>query len=210
MPFKLRKCFQIATPLQPHLFAGSFIAVLLLLAAPSAAHAQAQVTASREVSIDVYGAATSVSPHFGPDRDFGYTFGGDIQRHFHLLDAALDVRYTSATGNFADESTFMGGFRAGRSYRRFHPYIEVMVGHGNIRFDHPEVFNNPNYTHDDSTVYDGGIGLDYSLTPRFAVKVDAQVQRWRTGLQSQVFNPNTISVGVVYHVPFRYLRLRRY
>ena len=213
MLFSAHRITLLAQRLRPH-NSSSLIAVTALLACvffgTRAAHAQAQVAAARDLSIDAYAGASAVSPHVGPDREIGYMVGGDIEKYFRLVDVALDVRYNSATGTYADESSILVGIRAARTYHRFHPYIEFLAGHGNVKFDHPDLFGNPTFTHDDSTVYDGGIGVDYSLTPRFAVKLDAQVQRWHTGYESQVFNPNSISLGVVYHVPFRYLRPRRY
>ena len=197
-----RLCFSVSLPL----------AALLTLAAallPQRADAQAQATAAKTLSLDVFGAVTALDPKYGvTTRELGYTVGGDITRHFRLLDVSFEARYTSATGFSADESTYGGGFKLERAFNRFHPYVDFLVGSGNIHFDHPEIYGSPTYTHDNSFVYEAGGGVDYDLIRNFAVKVDFQDERWRLGTERPAFNPNNGSVGIVYRIPFRALHRR--
>ena len=162
------------------------LAALTLAAAwqPRTAHAQAQATGTKKL------------------------VGGDITYHFRLVDVSFEARYTSITGFSADESTYGGGFKFERAFNRFHPYVDLLIASGNIKFDHPEIYGNPNYTHDNSTVYDFGGGLDYDLVRNFAIKVDVQGQRWRIGVEQPAFEPYNGSIGILYRIPFRALRRR--
>ena len=187
-------------------------AALLLLGVtfgPQRAQAQAQATAVKQIGLSVFGAVTALDPKYGiTTRELGYAVGGDITYHLRLLDISFEARYTSATGFSADESVYGGGFKFERAFRRFHPYIDFMVGSGNVKFDHPEIYGSPAYTHDNSFVYDFGGGLDYDVYRNFAVKVDVQGQRWQVGVEHPSFYPYNGSVGIVYRIPFRELRRR--
>ena len=181
--------------------------VLGFTLAPRSAQAQAQATAVRTIGLSVFGAVTALNPKYGISRrELGYTAGGDITYHLRLLDVSFEARYTAATGFSADETTFGGGFKFERAFGRFHPYLDFLVESGKIKFDHPEIYGSPTYTHDNSLVYDLGGGLDYDLTRSFALKVEVQGQRWRLGAERPAFNPYNGSVGVVYRIPFRELR----
>ena len=189
----------------------SFAAIIALAAAlqPRGAAAQAQPTAVRQFGLSVFGAVTALDPKFGvTTKEIGYAVGGDITYHLHLVDASFEARYTSATGFSADESTYGVGVKAERAFNRFHPYVDFLVGSGNIKFDHPEIYGSANYTHDNSLVYDFGGGLDYDLIRNFAVKVDVQGERWVIGVERPAFYPYNGSVGILYRIPFRELRRR--
>ena len=187
------------------------LAALTLAAAwqPRTAHAQAQATGTKKLGLDVFGAVTGGNPKYGvTTKELGYLVGGDITYHFRLVDVSFEARYTSITGFSADESTYGGGFKFERAFNRFHPYVDLLIASGNIKFDHPEIYGNPNYTHDNSTVYDFGGGLDYDLVRNFAIKVDVQGQRWRIGVEQPAFEPYNGSIGILYRIPFRALRRR--
>ena len=171
----------------------------VLSLSPHEAHAQAQSTASKTLGLSAFATAT---------REVGFAVGGDITRYFRLLDISFEARYPSATGFSADESTYGGGFKFERAFNRFHPYVDVMVASGNIKFDHPEIYGSSDYTHDNSFVYDAGGGLDYDLIRHFAVKLDVQGERWKIGTEKPPFYPYNASVGLLYRIPFRDLRRR--
>ena len=193
-------------------FPSLALSVLVACAAalqPQRVQAQAQATATRTIGLSVFGAVTALDPKFGiTTREIGYVAGGDITYHLRLLDISFEARYTNATGYSADESTYGGGFKVEHAFRRFHPYVDFFVGGGKIKFDHPEIYGSPNYTHDNSFIYDFGGGLDYDLIRNFAVKIDAQGQRWQIGVEHPTFYPYNASVGLVYRIPFRALRRR--
>lgn len=177
-------------------------------------HAQSAPGAVRTQAIDLYGAG-AVSQTDYNSTDKGFVVGGDFTYHLHFFDASLDVRYNHVTGDSVGEKSFDGGVKIAKPFGRYHPYAHLLIGYGVITFDHP--FTNPDgslYSYDNSTVYDFGGGVDVDLTRRFALKVDAQYQSWNLGARGDAmsvsFNPNLLSFGVVYHLPYRFLRPRRY
>ena len=175
-----------------------------------AGHGQAAFTATKTVSLDVFGGVIALDPKFGvTTKEIGYVAGADVTRHFRPVDVSFELRYTVASGYSADEKTYGGGLKVERAFARFHPYLDFLVEGGRVNFDHPEIYGSPFYTHDDSFVYNGGGGVDYDLSPRFALKVDFQAQHWKTGSEHPPFYPYNGSVGIVYRVPFSSLRPRR-
>ncbi len=178
------------------------------------AHGQATAAAIRSQSVDIFAGASAVQTDYN-SKDKGFVVGGDFTYHLRHFDASLDVRYNRATGNRVGEKDFAGGLKIARQFRRYHPYADLMIGYGIITFDYPTV--NPDgsvYANDNSTIYDFGGGVDIDLTRRFALKVDAQYQYWNLGTRGNAnsvsFNPYIGSIGVVYHLPYRFLRPRRY
>ncbi len=188
-----------------------FLPIALSFLLPLAAHAQADFTATKTISLDVFAGATVLNPKYGSTTgEIGYLVGADITRHFRPVDVSFEVRYTAATGDSADETTYGGGLKIERAYHRFHPYVDFLVASGKIKFDHPEIYGNAFYTHDDSLVYDFGGGVDYDLNSRFALKADFQVQRWHTGIERPPFYPYNASLGIQYRIPFSNLRPHRH
>ncbi len=188
-----------------------FCAIVISFSAvtPRSAEAQAQATALKTLGLSVFGAVTALDPKFGiTTREAGFTVGGDVTRHFRVVDISFEARYTSATGYSADESSYGGGFKFERGFNRFHPYVDFLVASGNIKFDHPEIYGSTTYTHDNSFVYDFGGGLDYDLVRHFGVKLDVQGERWQIGVEKPPFYPYNASVGIFYRIPFRDLQRR--
>ena len=75
------------------------------------------------------------------------------------------------------------------------PYAAFHLGEGNITFKQS---SDPNYTSDNSTVYGAAAGLDYKLSRNWALRGEADVQRWRLGSSTPAFHPLGVSVGVRY------------
>ncbi len=173
------------------------------------AEAQSISTASKAIGLSAYGGVTRISPDYGDKADYGFFVGGDAVRHFRRFELGLDARYVYGTGPVVGEHSFLGGLRAGKTYRRFHPYGDVEVGAGTITFGQPILFATGPYTHDNSVVLALGGGLDYDVSSRFAIKGDAQYQKWKLGSESNGLTPFVVSAGVVYRFPFKALRGRR-
>ena len=192
--------------------ASPLVVALLTLACsfePQSVQAQAQSTAIKSLGLSVFGGVTALDPKFGvTTREVGYLVGGDVTYHLRLFDVSFEARDTNATGFSADESTYGGGFKFERAFRRFRPYIDFLVASGNIKFDHPEIYGSTTYTHDNSFVYDFGGGVDYDRIRNFAIKVDVQGTRWQLGTERPTFYPYNGSVGILYRIPFRELRHR--
>lgn len=195
--------FHFSAPLayaQSHL---RCVVLFVLLLSALSAQAQAKSTADRTTRLDVFAGGSVLQTDYAT-RDSGFMVGGDVTRHFHLVDLALDVRYVSAKGAEVNESSFGGGLKVTRTYHQLHPYVTALIGFGNIAFVHPVIQTDGKpYAHDDSKVYDAGGGLDYDLSRSFAVEFDAQLQFWRLGIHAPLLTPAVATVGLVYRIPHR-------
>ena len=192
-----------------HLFCASLFCLL-----PLFSHAQAAPTAIRSSAVDLY-AAGAISQTDYNSTDQGFVIGGDFTYHLRHFDASLDLRYNHVTGNAVGEKSFDGGVRISKPFGRYHPYVHALIGYGVVTFDNPtRNFDGTLYTYDNSTVYDFGGGVDIDLTRRFALKVDGQYQYWNLGARGDAnavkLNPTLGSIGIIYHLPYRFLRPRRY
>ena len=170
----------------------------LLAAAPGYAYAQASLTASKTEDLSVFGGIEIANPEYGPDNNAGGAIGVDFTRYFrHLpVQPSLELRANFNNGTYADERSYLFGVRIGYQYSRFNPYVDFLVGPGDIHYP-----LNVGYTGDNSVVYDFGGGLDIDLVRNFSLKLDIQEQRWNTG--TYAFTPAVGIVGVTYHIPFR-------
>lgn len=165
----------------------------LSLAFSSNAQAQAVYTADQFEGISAFGAFSRVYTDYGVN-DSGYTFGGDYTRNMRFIAPSIEARYTGSTGSGITQNTFMGGLKVEKGFRRFHPYADLLIGYGVIHYV-------PVHQDDNSITYDVGIGIDYSVTHDFAVKLDAQQQFWKLGHVNNELEPYNISVGVLYRIP---------
>jgi hypothetical protein len=132
-------------------------------------HSQASPTASKNTQYSVFGAYSLVSPdNRNATLNSGATFGGDythmFPRNFAL---SVEIRVSFAPGDTVGEKTFGGGFRFEYRIKRLIPYVDYIGSYGIITYTHP---TDPTYTRDDAYVGSPGIGLDYYLTPRWAVR----------------------------------------
>lgn len=173
---------------------------LLSLAAAclqGAAHGQAVRTASKSADISVFAGYQRVHPDYGPYSSNGAMFGVDLTRYFHFpVVPSLEFRANFNSNIAVTEHTYLVGFRAAVPFRRIVPYADILVGPGFINFPY-----NIGYTHDDSTVYSYGGGVELPIIHNVALKLDAQGQHWNTG--EFTYTPTLGSIGVAYTIPFR-------
>jgi len=184
------------------LFVPGLILSGLIMLAPSHCCAQEVPTESKGADISVFGGITSLAPGYVSGRDTGGTAGINFTRYFSWPVApSIEIRANTANGSQVEERSYLVGFRAQAGINwRYHPYAEFMVGKGTIHYDHPL----GGYLGDNSTVYSYGGGVDIDVTRNFQAKLDFQEQKWKTGtIASDKFNPNLITVGVVYRIPFK-------
>lgn len=174
----------------------------VLAVASLSASAQASFTASRTLGISVFAGGMHLNTDYG-DTNYGVVFGADLTRRFRLFNAGLEARATiSSQGDAVKETTFGGGLRLGKDFRRFHPYADVLVGEGTITFTHPVVYPTGPYASDNSAIFSFGGGLDYDLTHSFALKADYNSQSWHLGEEQNRLTPAAFTVGIVYQIPF--------
>lgn len=184
------------------------------------AFAQARKTATRSDEFDAFGAFTLLDNNYtSPRGNYGGTLGGDythfIRRYRGLIIPSIQVRGSFAPGPAVGEKTLQGGLRLATTYRQFHPYGEFLVGDGILTFTHPRTMTDGRlYRRDSSFIYVYGGGFTYDIPGRglvseFSLLADYQRQDWNLGERPPVrFNPQALSFGVVFHIPFKAYRTR--
>ena len=158
---------------------------------------QAVRTASKSADISVFAGFQDADPAYGPDKAKGGMFGVNFTRYFHIpVEPSLEFRANFISDTFVGEHTYLVGLRAAVPFHGIRPYGDFLVGPGDIHF--PLNFG---YTHDNSTVYSYGGGIDFPVYRSFSLKLDVQGQHWNTG--SFIYTPTLGTVGLVYAIPFR-------
>ena len=164
------------------------------------ANAQATHTADRVDGFSVFGGVSLLNTDYGAN-DNGYMFGGDIThsiKRLRWITPSLELRYTGSTGVAITQNTYMGGAKLETKFHRLRPYVDFLVGYGQIHY--VQVGQG-----DDSIVYDFGIGADYNIYGPFAIKIDAQEQSWKLGQATNALTPQMVTVGLLYHIPAGFL-----
>jgi hypothetical protein len=160
-------------------------------------YAQATAAASRKFSASAFTGVSIVHTDREGTLNTGFSFGGDIG---YFLPGgfvpALEVRVKLAPGTYS-ENTYGGGVRLQHRFSRTDLYGNFLWNYGSIT-----VPATPTPTHDNSTVYSPGGGVDFLITDTFAARIDYQYEYWHTG-NAVSFNPQTVTFGVVYRLGFR-------
>ncbi len=174
---------------------------------PVASRAQATTeTATEKMRLNLYALGSYGRPAYGfTPRAGGFAVGGGAGftvPHLHHIEPALDIRYTYLTNQSVTETVFAGGLRLAYHAGRFHPYGDFLAGAGNIHFKEINPAY-PDYTHDNSLVYNYGGGADIDVTRTVALRFDFQEQHWRISDQGQPFYPLQGSAGIRYQFHFR-------
>lgn len=195
-------------------------ALLLAVIAPtlfsvSSAHAQAGPTASRRYGVDVFGGLSGTWTGLEGGRNLGLTAGVDLNLFPHLpVLPSLEVRgtYPVDGGQIDSQKNFMAGVKLARPYGRFLPYGDVLYGRNEIRYEnggYDVPSQNLIYTQTDGSALALGGGIDLPLTMHFAFKADYQWQHLETPVTRSVhINANSVTLGVVYHLPYGLRRNR--
>ncbi len=173
-----------------------------------AAHGQAEVTASQAMELSAFGAGTVTWTGLEQSRNAGITAGVDLAfRPFFGVRPALEIRgtYPFDNGEVIGEKSGLAGVRFMKTYRRFNPYVDVLYGRGELNYVGGFIVGTFRYDRTTTNVYGFGGGIDFSLTPRFDIKADAQVQHWGTPVTSDGKIYSTpVSLGVVYRFDFNH------
>lgn len=164
--------------------------------------------------LSVFGVGSYVRPAFQDARDgiglsagasLGFTVPG-----LHHLEPSLEGRYSYARSRSdpglvprsISESVPSVGARVTWHASRFHPYGDLLIGPGTIRFLGP-VLIAPNYTQNNSLVWTYGGGMDYDVTRNCALRVDVQGESWKLSRNDPPFHPLRVGAGVRYQFHFR-------
>lgn len=144
---------------------------------------QAIATASQASSLSVFGGLTGVYTGLNGGRNLGVTAGLDYTvggyRRFH---PGLEIRgtYPMVDGTQAKEKDAMVGVRVTHQAGPFNLYGDFLIGRGEIKYIAPFDVGTLRFIATDTNVYSPGLGVEYDLTHHFAVRGDAQFERWGT------------------------------
>ncbi|WP_198152260.1 hypothetical protein [Granulicella tundricola] len=173
------------------------------------AWAQAVPTASKTYQISAFGAGTGTYTGLAGGKNAGITAGVDlgIRSYFNLY-PSIEIRgtYPFFKGNIGSVKNLLGGIQVAKHYGNLHPYLDIMIGRGEINYangGYPNPEGTFQYLQSASTVISPGIGVDYTITRSFAVKADLQLQHYSTPVTtSGSFYAKPITIGVVYRLHF--------
>ena len=184
--------------------------MITMFAGVVGAHAQALPTASQTLPISIFGTGTGTFTGLNGGRNLALTAGADLaMRPRFSLYPALEVRGTYAFygGQVDSQNNLMGGIKLSAYFGKVHPYVDILLGQGEITYESGG-FPNPSRTYQflktPSLVISPGLGVDYEINEHFAVKGDFQLQHYETPVTaSGSLYAKPISVGVVYRLQFR-------
>jgi hypothetical protein len=173
------------------------------------AHAQAVPTASQRLQLSTFAGGTGNFTGLNSGKNLGVTAGVDLGfRSFFSLNPFLEARgtYPIDRGHIDSQKNALGGLKVVKTYGRFNPYVDILLGRGEIYYNngYPGA-KNPSFSYLKSPahVLSPGGGLDIELTDHFAIKIDAQFQRYSTPVtNSGYIYSKPITLGLVYRLHF--------
>jgi hypothetical protein len=188
--------FRILVKLDPWLFA-LFLATVI---APAAFGQASMSTASRALRFQGFGTYSYTRPDYDTGTNYGVTLGTDLDFNTPTwVKPGLELRATRNSGDSTNQYTYGGGPRIVLPISHVQPYVDFLISGGKIEFNHLDPAA-PDYQANRSTVYSYGGGADVLLTRSWAVRLDAQSQRWKLSHSSPPFHPLLVSVGLRYQI----------
>lgn len=207
------------------------LAVLILAICSKTISARAQAgataTASQQLALSAFGGGTGTYTGIYGGRNLGITAGADLAfLTYHRFRPVLELRgtYPIHNGQIDAQRNFLGGLKVERDFGRLHPYADFLIGRGQIDYQRGGLLvGSVLFLSSTSTVLSPGVGLDYDLTPNWAIKGDFQYQHWNVpfamsnGAPAPVtivqapggtISPKVITVGAVYRFDFNHPFLR--
>ena len=184
-----------------------FLPVLFAAVAPFAA-AQAVPTATQGLELTAFGAGTGTWTRLEGGRNIGVTAGADLAfKSYYRLRPAIEVRgtYPFHAGTIDAQKDFLGGLRVEYPVGRLHPYVDFLVGRGQIDYQRGGfLVGNLLFIRSNTTVYSPGVGVDLDLSDHWSGKADFQYQSWDIPFPPGTLHPGVLSLGAVYHFDFNH------
>jgi len=165
-------------------------------------------TAIRQLQLSAFGAASGVYTGLSGGKNFAITAGGDLGLPpWHGMRPTLELRGTYPTdhGLVDSQKSILGGLKVDFLLRhRLRPYGDFLFGRGQIDYgNYGYVYGNNVYSLTTTYVDAAGGGFDYQFAERFAIKVDAQFERWGAApTDSGIVYSKVGSAGLVYYFNF--------
>jgi hypothetical protein len=191
---------------------AKILTLALLLATISWARpASAQYTmptASRTLQLSAFGAATGVFTGLDGGKNFGITAGGDLGLPpWRGVRPTVEVRGEIPTdhGLVDSQKSVLAGLKVDFLLNhRLRPYGDFLFGRGQMNYGpFGYVYGNNIYALTTTYIDSPGGGIDYQLTEHYALKVDAQYQRWASApTPSGNIWSTSASAGLTYYFTF--------
>ena len=184
--------------------------VLVALAALSSPGVKAQSpTAEQPRQLSTFVAGSGVLTGLAGGKNASITAGVDLGlRPHHGIRPTIEVRgtYPIHKGEIDAQKSILAGVRADFLLgRRFHPYVDFLIGRGETDYPTGYLFQNFEYDLTTNLVYSPGVGVDYDLSHHLAIKADYQFQHWGAApTTSGSVYPQVGTVGVVYRFDFNH------
>lgn len=170
--------------------------------------AQSLPTASQALQITAFGGASGVYTGLGGGKNLSITTGVDLGLAPHRgIRPVIEVRgtYPIDKGTIASQKSVLGGLRADFLLgHRIRPYGDFLFGRGQMDYQKGGyLFNFYEYDLTTTYVYSPGGGLILDMSDHFALRVDAQYQRWSSAptASGTIYSP-VGTVGLVYLFDF--------
>ena len=139
-------------------------------------------TASQQLALSAFGGGTGTYTNLLGGRNLAITAGANLAfPTFYRYRPVLELRgsYPIHGGTIDAQKNFLGGLKVERQFGRLHPYVDFLVGRGEIVYQRGGLqLGSVLFLSSTSTVFSPGVGLDYDVTPHWAAKVDFQYQHW--------------------------------
>jgi hypothetical protein len=177
-------------------------------------------TATRQLQLSAFGAVSGVFTGLEGGKNFAVTAGGDLGLPAWLgIRPTIEIRgrYPTDHGLVDSQKNILGGLRVDFLLNhRLRPYGDFLFGRGQMNYGlNGYTFANNGvsagacmahecvYSLTTTYIDTGGIGFDYSLNDRLAIKVDAQVERWGSAPTSTGRIYTAVgTAGLVYYFNF--------
>ena len=166
------------------------------------------------MQLSAFAGASGVDTGLNGGKNFSLTLGVDLALPpYRRLRPTLEVRGTYPTdhGLVDSEKSILGGLRVDFiTNRRLHPYGDFLFGRGENNYgEFGYLYNNFEYDLTTTDVYSPGGGFDYDLGERFALKLDAQYQKWSAvPTPSGTIYATVGTAGLVYRFNFNHGGIR--
>jgi hypothetical protein len=183
------------------------VLVIAVAGPPDRCFPQSIPVATQQVQLSAFGAATPISTGLEQGNKLTVTAGADFAFvSLRRMRSIMEIRgtYPIAGGNVDKQKSFVAGPVIECTVGRVGPYVDFLVGKGAINYLRGGyIFGSEKYISSSTVVYSPGVGLNYSVTHHFALKVDLQYQHWDVPVvASGSINPTVLSLGGKYMFDF--------
>jgi hypothetical protein len=178
-----------------------------ILLAPLHLMGQGVPTATQELQLSAFFLATQTVTNLQGGQNSGIISGVDLTvPAVHSVGTGVELRgsYPIYNNSVSNQKSFVVGPKIEYQAGSLRLYADILIGRGRISYlGGGYIFGALKYIRSDSPVFSPGIGCDFRVTHRAALKVDVQYQSWNTPtVASGRIRSESVSVGGVYNFDF--------